>query len=426
MSDDPFPSSGPGAGPPALAPGKHRGPRFSWNTAYETTFFTSLCESVHLGLREGNTFKPEAWDRALQALITHHNAYANKGHLINKSDNARKKFRLWRGLREDPEFHYDVMTRTVNASEEAWARHLQAEPLSRSLRGRPFEHEELYEILFPDVIGSGGAPKRLTKQRSRKPNDHHLNPSGPGSGHGPGGHAHSDQDAPNTTIMNLLADPSSYTTNPHSQGHMPPPPPPPPVHSASAPLPSPIPAPVLAPIPTPPTLPSSQPPQPPHSRPTHTTHTTHQQPRNNPSTSALTPPEENPIQNRRRPHMPDSSGSSGSSNAEKRRRTASNSVDHASQAPGIASSSSVSSLSTPDAATALADLMRLIKPKLTWPEQAVEIFFRDFSQEDMDFQLKVAEKALTDENKAMVFCKMPNDVRRHWIKRLREAHNRSI
>ena len=125
MSDDPFPASGPGAGPPALAPGKHRGPRFSWNTAIETTFFNSLCESVNLGLREGNTFKPEAWDRALQAIITHHGALANKGHLINKSDNARKKFRLWRGLREDPEFHYDVMTRTVNASEEAWARHLQ-------------------------------------------------------------------------------------------------------------------------------------------------------------------------------------------------------------------------------------------------------------------------------------------------------------
>jgi len=124
--------------------------------------------------------------------------------------------------------------------------------------------------------------------------------------------------------------------------------------------------------------------------------------------------------------MPDSSGSSGSTNAEKRRRTASNSVDHASQASGIASSSAASSLSTPDAVTALAELTRLIKPKLTWAEQAVEIFFRDFSQEDMDFQLKVAEKALTDENKAMVFCKMPSDVRRHWIKRLREAHNRSI
>ncbi|KAJ4416276.1 hypothetical protein N0V85_002345 [Neurospora sp. IMI 360204] len=415
MSDDPFPASAPGAGPPALAPGKHRGPRFSWNTAYETTFFTSLCESVHLGLREGNTFKPEAWDRALQALITHHNAYANKGHLINKSDNARKKFRLWRGLREDPDFHYDVMTRTVNASEEAWARHLQMEPLSRSLRGRPFEHEELYEILFPDVIGSGGVPKRLTKQRPRKTNDN-LNPSGPGSGSGSGhGPGHADQDAPNTTIMNLLADPSY--ANPHPQGHMPPPPP---VHSASAPLPSPIPAPVLAPIPTPPTLPSSQPP--PHSRPNPTAH----QPRNNPSTSALTPPEENPVQNRRRPHMPDSSGSSGSTNAEKRRRTASSSVDHASQASGIASSSAVSSLSTPDAVTALAEVFRFPKPKLSWAEQAVEIFFRDFAQEDMDFQLKVAEKALTDENKAMVFCKMPSHVRKHWIKRLREAHNRSI
>ncbi|KAK1773077.1 hypothetical protein QBC45DRAFT_111926 [Copromyces sp. CBS 386.78] len=290
------------------------------------------------------------------------------------------------------------------------------EPLSRSLRGRPFEHEELYEILFPDVIGSGGAPKRLTKQRPRKPNEN-LNPSGPGSGHGPG---HADQDAPNTTIMNLLADPSY--ANSHSHGHMPPPPP---VHSASAPLPSPIPAPVLAPIPTPPTLPSSQPPPPPpppppHSRPNPTAH----QPRNNPNTSALTPPEENPAQNRRRPHMPDSSGSSGSTNAEKRRRTASSSVDHATQASGIARAvaSGVDRLPT---AEEVAEV-RFSKPRLSWAEQAVEIFFRDFTQEDMDFQLKVAEKALTDENKAMVFCKMPSHLRKHWIKRLREAHNRSI
>lgn len=108
-----------------LAPGKHRGPRFSWNTQFEATFFASLVDSVQLGLREGSTFKPEAWDRALAALISQHNAYANKGHLINKSDNARKKFRLWRGLREDPEFQYNRATRMVTATEEAWKRHIE-------------------------------------------------------------------------------------------------------------------------------------------------------------------------------------------------------------------------------------------------------------------------------------------------------------
>lgn len=105
--------------------GKHRGPRFTWNAQFEATFFRSLCESVQLGLREGSTFKPDAWDRAIQALIEKHNAYANKGHLINKSDNARKKYRLWRGLREDPAFYYNPQTRTVTGSEDAWARHLQ-------------------------------------------------------------------------------------------------------------------------------------------------------------------------------------------------------------------------------------------------------------------------------------------------------------
>lgn len=105
--------------------GKHRGPRFTWNPQYEETFFRSLCESVSLGLRDGSTFKPEAWERAMQALIEKHNAYANKGHLINKTDNARKKYRLWRGLREDPEFYYNAQTRMVTATDDAWARHLQ-------------------------------------------------------------------------------------------------------------------------------------------------------------------------------------------------------------------------------------------------------------------------------------------------------------
>jgi len=125
MSDEDFVAAGANNNPPNHTPGKHRGPRFSWTPAYEATFFRSLCDSVRLGLREGSTFKQEAWDRAIQALIDRHSAYAHKTHLINKSDNARKKFRLWRGLREDPEFLYDQTTRTVTATDDAWKRHIE-------------------------------------------------------------------------------------------------------------------------------------------------------------------------------------------------------------------------------------------------------------------------------------------------------------
>jgi hypothetical protein len=77
---------------------------------------------------------------------------------------------------------------------------------------------------------------------------------------------------------------------------------------------------------------------------------------------------------------------------------------------------------------ALAEALRLAARTTgpRWQEQAMEIFFRDFGDEDMDLQLKIAEKALTDENKALVFCKMPVALRRHWIKRLREVNNRGV
>jgi hypothetical protein len=102
-----------------------RPPRFSWTPAYEATFFRSLCESVQLGLRENHSFKAEAWDRAAAALRDQHRAYPTKSHLVNKSDNARKKFRLWRGLREHPDFLYNPVTRTVSAADDIWKTHIE-------------------------------------------------------------------------------------------------------------------------------------------------------------------------------------------------------------------------------------------------------------------------------------------------------------
>lgn len=125
MSEDDLDAVGNDSMGTAALDGDRRAPRFSWTPAYETTFFRSLCESVQLGLRENNSFKAEAWKRAAAALQSTHGAYPNKSHLINKSDNARKRFRLWRGLREDPEFLYNPVTRTVTATEEGWRAHLE-------------------------------------------------------------------------------------------------------------------------------------------------------------------------------------------------------------------------------------------------------------------------------------------------------------
>lgn len=126
MSEGEVDALGPdGQAAPARVDRDRRAPRFSWTPAYETTFFRSLCESVQLGLREHNSFKAEAWERAAQALQATHGAFPAKSHLINKSDNARKRFRLWRGLREDPEFIYNEDARTVTATEEAWGAHIK-------------------------------------------------------------------------------------------------------------------------------------------------------------------------------------------------------------------------------------------------------------------------------------------------------------
>lgn len=272
------------------------------------------------------------------------------------------------------------------------------------------------EILFPDVIGSGGAPKRITKPR-RKGLD-----ALPDS---------DDLDTPGTNVMNLLSPGTSQTLfqAPASQT---------PIH--------------------PPTVPSNGTIRPPSTNmPSRTSIA---------SSSALTPPdEEAPMtaaHTRKRFLAPNNATAS-----EKRRRTGNNNyidLTHSSQLlnvdnhhpqeglNGTSSSANTQSLGqqvssagpsnnpaaggsrqqiVQDAMLALSEFARGFRnapppppPTPRWPEQAMELFFRDFTDEDMDLQIKIGEKVLSDSNKAMMFCLMPEQLRQHWVKRLRELHNR--
>lgn len=364
-----------------------------------------------MGYKENHSFKSGAWERAAIALRDKHGAYPEKSHLINKADNARKKFRMWRGLREDPEFLYNPTTRMVTASEEAWQRHFQREPLSKALRGRPFDHEEYMEILFPDVVGSGGAPKRIMKPRRRNP-DGSLAPR-PST---------ADQ-----TVIDPSLDGSIYTQTPTqnqtSQTQQ------------------------TQPIPT------SSVPQP-MQRPSSTTIPPRTSIPANPS--ALTPPEEHApnSQAQKRPGPNSSPGypekrrgrpsrfSSNFYTQQSTTATPSSSAIVAPPAPPPTTSTAITATATPSAShglhssfssiglvedgiLSLAEALKTRNPP-KWPEQAVEIFFREFADEDADLQLKIAEKALTDENKAMVFVKMTPVLRRHWVGRLREVHMRNL
>lgn len=292
------------------------------------------------------------------------------------------------------------------------------------------------EILFPDVVGSGGAPKRITKPR-RKGTD--MMPDGDDL-----------DDTPGTNVLNLLsADNTLFQTTP-----------------------------TQTPI-QPPTVPSNG-----NIRPTSTILPART---SIASSSALTPPDEEPghsSAHTRKRFLP--SNNSAGPSTEKRRRTGggnNNYIDltHPVQlsngdsnptfqlgtsngATNAISSALTNQLNThnhnntnntnaassssstggggggaggggvsrtqqfQDAMMTIAEQIRAQRfagpAPHNYPQQAMEIFFRDFGDEDQDLQIKIGEKVLCDTNKAMMFCMMPEELRRHWVKRLRELHNR--
>lgn len=280
------------------------------------------------------------------------------------------------------------------------------------------------EILFPDVIGSGGAPKRITKPR-RKEMDVMADAD--------------DIDPPGTNVLNLLSAENSQAM------------------FQSAPSQTPI---------LPPTVPSNG-----TIRPTSTAMPVRT---SIASSSALTPPDEevSSAAHPRKRFFPSTNATHAPNAGEKRRRTGNGNqsyidlthtaqvanMDGQQQQPAAASNNNTqptqnaqgASHGNPvphattttgtsrnhqfqDAMIALAENVRAARFGATaaatpttprWSEQAMEIFFRDFANEDPDLQIKIGEKVLCDQNKATMFCMMPEELRKHWVKRLREVHNR--
>jgi hypothetical protein len=58
-----------------------------------------------------------------------------------------------------------------------------------------------------------------------------------------------------------------------------------------------------------------------------------------------------------------------------------------------------------------------------WREDALDLLYRDFAEEEPELQVRISEAIISSESKAMMFCKMPVRVRQHWVRRFREGQN---
>jgi hypothetical protein len=275
------------------------------------------------------------------------------------------------------------------------------------------------EILYPDVVGSGGAPKRIMKPR-RKTDGTVDDSDMPGAGvlHLPGSSTMSPSQS-RPTLSQTPTGSSSSSVPTQSQ----------PVAAPSIPTTMPMP-PVTATA----------------------------------SSSALTPPDETVPQSQGRkrrqapmglptdvsasPTLGDLGTASSSSSPQKRRRMSSRGGSLMGAVP-MFTSGTLPTVSTSSATTTgtgmgtgsassareapavthtplVDELLEALRsraaPPPRWRESALDIFFRDFSGEELDLQVKISENILSNENKAMVFCKMPERVRQHWVSKFREMH----
>jgi len=265
------------------------------------------------------------------------------------------------------------------------------------------------EILYPDVVGSGGAPKRI--MRPRRKDGIIL-----------------DNGMPGMSVIDLK-EPTRPTTVSSSPCQQPP-------------------RPSLSQTPTGSSSTGSITTQRTHPQTTTSATFAPAQLAAAANSSALTPPEETAAQSQREarkrrpvattpqvepallPSLGDAAPASMTSPPQKRRRTSYRGTPLTASAPAPASpvlpgqSREALPASSSFQAPLIEEMLEALRNRAAprWREQALDIFFRDFSGEELDLQVKISENVLSNENKAMVFCKMPERVRQHWVGKFREMH----
>lgn len=274
------------------------------------------------------------------------------------------------------------------------------------------------EILYPDVIGSGGAPKRILKPRKR-----------------PDGQPGDEPEMPGTGVLNLKTESTICRIGRESPVQAP---------SSSGMTPN---APANA----------SSPGFGTHAKTTSTAlppRTASAQP------SVLTPPEELASQSKKRALPPaQAENTSGTTPTppppasiksdcalptttlpdKRQRRSVQRDSVHPSSSCGT-DLPAAAVASTPSCVRPAVPLTRAISQTASrdsipetagasigprWSELALEQFFKDFADENMDLQIRIAETVLVNENKALVYCKMPWCLKQYWLKKLDESFRKS-
>jgi len=244
----------------------------------------------------------------MKALQDTHEITVTKSQLANKYDNTKKKVRVWRALREQSGFSYDPATGCVTAPDHAWDAYLEKYPAARQFRGRPLEHENLFNELFL-MVPSGKYAQDLQNYHS---NNHERETTGV---------------IEDGTFGALLENPSIESETSR----------------------------FLSPV-------------------------------GGSATRVLSEPAP-PIRRRVAPEIPLLPRTKKESGAEL-------------------------------LAAGLRRIAEAVASSPSWQERAFDLLWKDFTGEGIDLQLEAAE-ALRDEATAISFCKMPPEVRKRWMDRLR-------
>ncbi|KAL3851004.1 hypothetical protein ACJIZ3_012886 [Penstemon smallii] len=130
----------------------------SWDSRSSEMFIKLCVDEANLGNRPGSHFNKTGWDNLVKKFAVASSRNYTKAQLKNKWDNLKKEWSQWKTLLcGETGLGWDHDKCTVIATDEWWARKLQANPEASKFKEKgpllPYDQD----LLFSDVIANGSS-----------------------------------------------------------------------------------------------------------------------------------------------------------------------------------------------------------------------------------------------------------------------------
>ncbi|XAR65893.1 hypothetical protein NMG60_11011887 [Bertholletia excelsa] len=150
---------------PGISDLKYRKVKATWTPAFHKIFVDLCLEQTLKGNKPETFMTNEGWENIEESFHKITGLRYERKQMKNHWSVTKEQWRVWHRLMGADSMKWDPMAQTFGASEEDWAKYIQAKPEAAQFRLKNLPFADKLDIIFDGTVGSGETERPAQRRR---------------------------------------------------------------------------------------------------------------------------------------------------------------------------------------------------------------------------------------------------------------------